>query len=63
MVAVHLGIAAEEELIRAEVLVGQGHLPMVLYYPLAVCLDMSMGEKFLLGFRSIGIQKSDPRYI
>lgn len=43
MVAAHLGIALEEELIGAEVQGGQGHLPTVFCYPLAVCLDMGMG--------------------
>lgn len=43
MIGVHLGVASEEELIGAELLVGQSQLSSVLCYPLSICLDMGMG--------------------
>jgi hypothetical protein len=43
MIDVYLGIASEEKLIGAKIQVGQGQLPSVLYYPLAICLNKGMG--------------------
>lgn len=48
----YLGVASEEELLRAEVQVGQDGFPAVPQQPLAVCLDMGAGWRGALRFQT-----------